>query len=65
MRRGPNGGRRDRAERLAGPSHPLGATLQMPMPVVLFGGVIVLVLLIRAVLAVVAGWSFHGPFGHR
>jgi hypothetical protein len=37
----------------------------MPMPVVLFGGVIVLILLIRAVLAVVAGWSFHGPFGHR
>jgi hypothetical protein len=37
----------------------------MPTPVVLLGGVIVLVLLMRAALSVGAGMHFHGPLGHR
>jgi hypothetical protein len=57
MRRGPNDGRRDRAERLARPSHPLLRTPQMPMPVVLLGGLIVAILLIRAALLVVAAMT--------
>lgn len=37
----------------------------MPMPVVLFGGVIVAILFVRAALAVVAGMHFPGSLGHR
>ena len=37
----------------------------MPMPVVLFGGVIVLVVLVRTALAVGAGMRVHGPLGRR
>jgi hypothetical protein len=37
----------------------------MPMPVVLLGGVIVVILLVRAALAVGAGMRVHGPVGSR
>jgi hypothetical protein len=37
----------------------------MPMPVVLLGGVIVLILLVRAALAVGDGMRVHGPLGRR
>ena len=65
MRRGPNGGRRDRAERLARPSHADAGETPMPTRVILLGGLVVLTLLVRAVLAVDAGLRVHGPMGPR
>jgi hypothetical protein len=37
----------------------------MPTPVVLLGGEVVVILLVRAALAVGAGMRVHRPLGHR
>jgi len=37
----------------------------MPTPVVLLGGLFVLVFLVRAALAIAWGLRYHGPFGLR